>query len=241
MATRTDAQRGALIVVRLGLIAISVVVLGWSLAVATAPEIKPAQVRLVNLMSLGETFEPDVYSPLRTPCDALTRNRHYRAAHLAALIAARDLELKLLDGSPEEIADLSRCASEATRHLLQTAPTFSYAWYLMAWTALTDGRDPALFDAYVERSVLMAPREAWMAFRRLNLMRTEIARGRSQIARSDYRALVEAELIGAAALLLKDCATRDPFCEQDWNAGIPPRNIDLVWRQLVRASDDASR
>jgi len=235
MATRTEAPPSwALVALRVSVLALGLLVLCWGVVALREPALTRHYDNLVWQKLAGETFGSDQLQQLRTPCGDYHRNRHPRAALLAALVATRDLELALMEGEPEELQRLAACASDATRHLLYQNPSSSMGWLLLAWTARLDGTDPAQAARYLDRSVLMAPREVWMAIKRVPLMQVEILRGRPEFVRGDYRVLAEGEKPALAAVLLRACVLTVPLCEMDWNAGLTNRQTSLVWTEMVR-------
>jgi hypothetical protein len=214
--------------------ALGLLVLSWGVVAFREPALTPNYDNLVWQKLAGESFGPDQLQKLRTPCGSYDRNDHPRAALLAALVAARDLELALVEGEPEELRRLATCASDATRHLLHQNPASSMGWFLLAWTARLDGTDPGQAARYLDRSVQMAPREVWMAIKRVPLMQVEVLRGRPEFVRGDYRVLAEGEKPALAAVLLRACVLTFPLCEMDWNAGLTTRQTSLVWAEMVR-------
>jgi hypothetical protein len=214
--------------------ALSGLVLAWGAAALGRPEITREYDDLVWQKLSGETFTADQIQEIRTPCGAYDRNAHPRSALLASLIAVRDIELALPQGQPAEIKQLAHCAADAIHNLLQRDPSSSIGWYLLAWTSRLEGGDPENATRYLARSVTLAPRETWMAIKRVPMMQTEILRGRLDFVRGDYRVLAEAERPDLAAILLRDCVVRDPMCETDWNAGLTSRQTKLVWSEMVR-------
>jgi hypothetical protein len=233
MATRTrsseisrrNAVRGAVTALALG-------VGLWSVSVALRPELSAREADLLWQAGGGETFAAPELDRLRTPCGAYVRNSHPRTAAIAAIIAVRDVELALADAEPDDLMQLAGCAGAAARHLLGVDPASSLGWLLLSWTARFTAPEAA--SRYLERSVAMAPRELWMAVRRAPLIEAEILRRRFDLARSEYRTLVSGERPQLAARLLRACAAINPLCEQDWNAGLTPRERQSVWREMTR-------
>ena len=235
MATRADKpSQKSVLFVRLVLMLLSVLVFAWSFSALRTPELAAKHDDVIWQKLVGDTFSAEQLQQLRTPCGEYARNRHPRAALLASLVAVRDLELALADGEPDDLRRLAACASEATRQLLRQNPSSSMGWFLLAWTARLDGTDPQQASRYLDRSVKMAPREVWMAIKRVPLMQAEILRGRPDFVRGDYRVLAEAEKAEFASKLLSACVVRYPLCETDWNAGLTSRQTRLVWQEMVR-------
>jgi hypothetical protein len=218
--------------VRLVVTMLAVSVAGWAFATLRMPELGADYDELVWQNVLGEDFTPVQLARLRTPCGRYGTNAHPRAAWLAAMVAVRDLEQSILTGEPEEIQRLAICAGDATRHLIARSPGSSFGWFLLSWiTRLEDGRiDRA--RRYLDRSVELAPRELFMAIKRIPLMQAELARGRFDFVRRDYRSLAQGERPEKAALLLHRCVSYDPLCEMDWNAGLSERETLRVWRAI---------
>ncbi len=213
---------------------VACVVFAWSVDALTRPELTTSHRKALWQTVLGETFDPGDMDRLRTVCSGYARNTHPQASWLAAMLASRDVELTLSEGAPEDVAKLIRCAADAAQWLIRTNPASSHGWLMLAWLATLDGGDPARATRYLERSVAMAPREVWMAHKRVPLMTREILRGRLDLARADYRMLVEGELTLSAAALLRVCVGRNPLCEVDWNDGLPSQQTLPVWREMTR-------
>jgi hypothetical protein len=234
MATRTDRRFQQELAIRIVLAALSLGVALWGLSVAVRPELTRAHADTVWHTTLGENFAAADMDRLRTPCDDYRRNAHPRAALLAALVAVRDVEVRLLTAPAREVQALAACAVAATDQLLQVNPASGYGWFLRAWLVHLEGGDPSRLERFLERSMDMAPREVWMAHKRIPLTSVEMMRGRFDLARRDYRSLVEGDIPESAARLLRVCATENPLCEIDWNEGLPSRETHRVWREMVR-------
>lgn len=222
---------------RAAIASLSGLVLLWSVNALGRPEIMADHDNLIWQKLLGETFTTEQLAQVRIPCGSYDRHSHPRAALLAALVAVRDVELSLTDGGAEDVKQLALCARAASRHLIQTDASSSIGWFLLAWMERLIGSDPDRSSKYLARSVKLAPRELWMAIKRMPLMQIEILRGNLALARGDYRVLAEGERPELAATLLGDCVIRDLFCEMDWNAGLSERDIKLVWDERIRRSD----
>ncbi|PTM41730.1 hypothetical protein [Bosea sp. 124] len=238
MATRAErADRTSRYALRVAIATLSGLVLFWSLGIFSKPELMGEHENLIWQKLFGETFTPEQVAQIRTPCDNYHRNIHPRAALLAALIAVRDAELSLADGEAKDFKELAQCAGAASRQLIQSNASSSIGWFLLAWTERLIGADPDVAARYLARSVALAPRELWMAIKRVPLMQVEILRGNLALARGDYRVLAEGERYELAATLLGDCVARDPICEMDWNAGLNDRQVKLVWDERIRRSN----
>lgn len=238
MATRVELDdRRERVILRIALGALSVLVVLWAVTILGRPEIFREHDDLIWQNLFGETFHSQQMAHMRTPCDAYRTSGHPRAALLAALVAVRDAELALAEAKADDIKSLAHCASAASRHLLQTNPSSSIGWLLLAWTERLSGADPETTSRDLARSVALAPRELWMAMKRMPLMRVELLRGNLALARGEYRVLAEGERFDLAASLLADCVTLEPFCEMDWNAGLDARTVKLVWDERIRRGE----
>ncbi len=219
-------------VIRLVALALAVYVAMWGYRALRMPELTRGYDELVWQNILGEDFSPAQLAHIRTPCGQYRRNGHPRAALLAALVAVRDLEQNVLTADPDELKRLAGCAGDAARHVIERSPGNSMAWFLLSWITRLENGDPERVRLYLDRSVELAPRELYMAIKRVPLMQGELARGRHGFVRGDYRSLVEGERPQLAALLLKQCLSIHMRCESDWNAGLPEREVLMVWRAL---------